>query len=230
MAHVLQMICVLRSSWCLMVRAAGRLRSAVQAVRTHASDFRLVHVLWDPLQACAAQWPLASSNASLGHLCDRMHLETLPPLYKRAKRHRRALTLRLEDLVSRDCVKDPGMCCHFAMPLHPCTHLQLVPVCWACAYAADPSLHAPTCTCQVRRKSSSASWRQLFKFLELPEKAAELTTIASRAINDLRLRERVYNRNAPTWVRTAIERNSTLTSTLRRLRSELEYPGAGFAM
>jgi len=87
---------------------AGRLRSTVRAVRAHASDFRLVHLIWDPQQACAAQWSHTgkANNASLGSLCSNLHLEMVPPLYKRAKRDRaRSLQLRLEDLVRRKASK-----------------------------------------------------------------------------------------------------------------------------
>ena len=52
---------------------------------------------------CVAQWPFTlSSNISLAELCHGLEMETLPPLYRRAKRDKaRVLQLRLEDLVSK---------------------------------------------------------------------------------------------------------------------------------
>ena len=181
---------------------AGKLLRTFRGVKAHASDFRLVHVLWDPLQACGAQWPAASGggggsgggsggggggsggggsggggNGSLPSLCDAMQMETsLPTLYKRAKRHGalRVMQPRLEDLVSR--------------------------------------------------RSGPAAWRQLFKFLGLTEsKSGDLMQIATDAMAELGLRGKVFNRDAPSWVQPAIVANSTLHTRLRRLRRDLEY-------
>ena len=77
----------------------------------------------------------------------------------------------------------------------------------------------------VSRRASTATWRALFKFLELPEKAGELTSVAQEAIADLELRQKVLNKNAPGWVHASIIANTTLHSRLRKLRRELEYAG-----
>ena len=105
---------------------ATRLLRTLRGVRSHASDFRLVHLVWDPLQACLAQWPhlqplgarpgivaaaennmsLSMRSLSLSTACDTLRLDAIPPLYKRAKRagryKTRALQVRLEDLVGRN--------------------------------------------------------------------------------------------------------------------------------
>ena len=159
---------------------ARKLRKTFRGVRTHASDYRVVHVLWDPMQACSAQWPLTqapgAANVSLASLCQAMRLGEIPPMFKRAKRDRvRVLQPRLEDLVSR-----------------------------------KPSVGPP-------------AWRQLFKFLELPERSGDLTAIATRAIQDLEMRGKVLNRQTPSWVHAAIAANETLYEQLRSLRHELEY-------
>ena len=88
---------------------ASRLLETLRGVRSHASDYRLVHVLWDPLQACYAQWPKSVAadggpNATLPDLCDKLRLSgKLLTLYRRAKRagNMRALQPRIEDLISR---------------------------------------------------------------------------------------------------------------------------------
>lgn len=153
---------------------AVSLRRTLRGLRTHASDFRLVHLVWDPLHACAAQWPLTLSpagNVSFSTLCHSLRMEQLSSLYKRAKRDKmHALQLRLEDLVGR-----------------------------------------------------KAPWRQLFKFLELPEKEHDLSTLGSRAVTELDLRGRVLNSASPGWVGGAVATNATLMLTLRRLRRELDY-------
>ena len=140
----------------------------------------MVHVLWDPMQACAAQWPqtLAAGNVSFDTLCRGVRIESLAALYKLAKRHRtRSLQLRLEDVVGAGRQKAP--------------------------------------------------WRQLFKFLELPEKAADLSAIGTRAVVSLRLHDRVLNSAAPSWVRDAIAANATTLAYLRRLQRDLDYAGEG---
>ena len=165
---------------------ANSLLRTVRNLRTHALDFRLVHVLLDPVQACAAQWPLVSSgggaNSTLPDVCrETLKMETLPALYKRAKGAKykaRALQLRLEDLVSR------------------------------------------------KAAIGAASWRQLFKFLELQQVSGDLTAIGQRAVSELELRSRVRNLQAPAWVwerERGLPSNATLHSSLRRMRRELEY-------
>jgi hypothetical protein len=158
-------------------RDAGRLQRTLRGVRTHASDFRLVHLVWDPLRACTAMWHTAvQTNSSLSTLCDQLSMERLPVLYKRAKRDKaRMLQLRLEELVSR-------------------------------------------------KPTAAAAWQQLASFLGLPEaRAAELSSIGSRAVTELGLRARVLNRGSPAWVQQDIVRNTTLHAKLRKLRRELEY-------
>ena len=173
---------------------ASTLLRTFRGVKAHASDFRLVHVLWDPQQACASQWEAASSDGALGssssssngslpsslpQLCEAMGMDVaLPTLYKRAKRHGplRVLQPRLEELVSR--------------------------------------------------RQGAAAWRQLFKFLGLPEsKNGELMEIANDAVAELGLRGKVGNRDAPGWVHARLLANATLHAKLRRLRRDLEYAG-----
>ena len=155
---------------------ANSLLRTVRNLRTHALDFRLVHVLLDPVQACAAQWPLVSSgggaNSTLPDVCrETLKMETLPALYKRAKGAKykaRALQLRLEDLVSR------------------------------------------------KAAIGAASWRQLFKFLELQQVSGDLTAIGQRAVSELELRSRVRNLQAPAWVwerERGLPSNATLHSS-----------------
>ena len=83
---------------------ASALRRTLRGLRAHAANFRMVHLLWDPMQACVAQWPLTLShggNVSLETLCTQaLRMEPLAAVYKAAKRHRtRSLQLRLEDMV-----------------------------------------------------------------------------------------------------------------------------------
>ena len=77
----------------------------------------------------------------------------------------------------------------------------------------------------VSRRSAigAASWRQLFKFLELPQVSQDLTAIGQRAVSELELRGRVRNSAAPGWVHSTITANASLTQWLRRMRRELEY-------
>ena len=65
------------------------------------------------------------------------------------------------------------------------------------------------------------AWRQLSKFLDLPDK--DVTSVGARAVAGLR--KRVLNLAAPAWVREAIARDTSLTVTLRKLRQDLEYEG-----
>ena len=214
---------------------ATQLLRTLRGVRAHASDFRFVHLLWDPLEACLAQWRhlppppdeatepprralQVASNSSFSAACDGLRLDALPALYKRAthaKRYRgRSVQLRLEELVGR--------------------------------------------------KSGPTTWRQLFKFLELPDKSSsELVSIGERArprprslfeprtrirtrtptlilplpprphpgmraVADLELRRRVLNRQLPVWVRErwqheVVDHNASLLASLRRVRRDLEY-------
>ena len=152
---------------------AGALRRTLRGLRTHAYNYRLVHLLWDPVEACVAQWPASlQTNMSFGTLCQQgLRMDGLPAFYKRAKRDRaHALQLRLEDLVG---AKPP--------------------------------------------------WRKLLKFLELPDKAADLSSIGSRAVSDLELRGRVHNSAAPGWVRDSLAGNASLMLSLREMRLALDY-------
>ena len=81
----------------------------------------------------------------------------------------------------------------------------------------------------VAKKSGAATWRHLFKFLDLPEKGADLSAMASGAAQQQQLRSRVYNTGAPGWVRETISRNSTLHASLKKLRRQLEYASAAGA-
>ena len=82
---------------------AARLRRTLRSVRAHAADFRMVHVLWDPVQACAAQWPnTLSTNVSFGKVCSGLRMEEAAKLYQRGLGHRtRTMQLRLEELSAR---------------------------------------------------------------------------------------------------------------------------------
>ena len=54
-----------------MERDAASLLQTLRGVSKFAYDLRFIHVLWDPREACVAQWPLTlgSSNVSLPSLC-----------------------------------------------------------------------------------------------------------------------------------------------------------------
>ena len=54
-----------------MGRDAASLLQTLRGVSKFAYDLRFIHVLWDPREACVAQWPLTlgSSNVSLPSLC-----------------------------------------------------------------------------------------------------------------------------------------------------------------
>ena len=68
---------------------ASTLLSTYRSVGKYASNLQLLHLLWDPREACAAQWPhTLQSNHSLLELCHGLKLEQLPPLYRRVKRDR----------------------------------------------------------------------------------------------------------------------------------------------
>jgi len=92
-----------------MDRDASSLLQTLRGVSKFAYDLRFVHLLWDPREACVAQWPLTlgSSNVSLPSLCGALRQEDLPPLYRRGKKREkgtrdvRALQLRLEELVAK---------------------------------------------------------------------------------------------------------------------------------
>ena len=80
----------------------------------------------------------------------------------------------------------------------------------------------------VSRKAAigAASWRQLFKFLELQQVSGDSTAIGQRAVSEFELRSRVRNLQAPAWVwerERGLPSNATLHSSLRRMRRELEY-------
>mgnify|MGYP006101348083 FL=1 len=162
-----------------MERDAGTLLQTLRGVSKYAYDIRVVHLLWDPREACVAQWPLTlEANVSLPSLCQALRMDSLAPLYRRCqkKEKARALQLRLEDLVAK--------------------------------------------------KSGPQAWRQLFKFLALPEKEHDLSTMAFAAAQQKQLRSRVHNSGAPGWVRETISQNSTLHSSLKKLRRQLEYTAA----
>lgn len=155
-------------------REAGALQRTFDSLREHAADVQLVHVLWDPMQACVAQWPMTSAhdgpNVTMATLCSRLRMDRLPGLYMHAKRQRtRSLQLRLEDLVG----------------------------------------------------PQKQAWRQLSKFLDLPDK--DVASVGARAVAGLR--KRVLNLAAPAWVHAAIARDTSLMATLRKLRQDLEYEG-----
>jgi hypothetical protein len=65
------------------------------------------------------------------------------------------------------------------------------------------------------------AWRQLSKFLDLPDK--DVASVGARAVAGLR--KRVLNLAAPAWVHAAIARDTSLMATLRKLRQDLEYEG-----
>ena len=81
----------------------------------------------------------------------------------------------------------------------------------------------------VSRRSAigAAAWRQLFKFLELPQVNHDLTAIGQRAVSELELRGRVRNSAAPGWVHSTITGNASMTQWLRRMRRDLEYAKGG---
>ena len=137
-----------------MDRDASSLLQTLRGVSKFAYDLRFVHLLWDPREACVAQWPLTlgSSNVSLPSLCGLLRQEELAPLYRRGKggkraTHARTLQVRLEDLVAK--------------------------------------------------KTGQAAWRQLFKFLALPEKGSDLSAMAMAAVQQQQMRSRVFNSGAP---------------------------------
>ena len=73
----------------------------------------------------------------------------------------------------------------------------------------------------VAKKTGLASWRTLFKFLGLPEKGADLSTMAVAAVAEQQMRSRVFNSGAPGWAREALAQNGTLHSSLKKLRRQL---------
>jgi hypothetical protein len=64
-----------------MERDAASLLQTLRGVSKFAYDLRFVHLLWDPREACVAQWPLTlgSGNVSLPSLCGALRQEELPP-------------------------------------------------------------------------------------------------------------------------------------------------------
>ena len=162
---------------------ARKLRKTFRGVRTHASDYRLVHILWDPVHACSAQWALT---------------QTAPPTSR-----------------SRRCAR----ACTWRRPSR-CSSAQSATACACCSRGWRTS-------CRASRRSGPPAWRHLFKFLDLPERAGDLTAIATRAIAELELRSKVLNKATQGRATALIATNETLYEDLRRLRRELEYTGAG---
>ena len=175
---------------------AARLLRTMRGVRAHASDYRVVHILWDPARACVHALKAGGAgddesayrygDGKRGNLtvggggdgaCERLGMEAAGLLFRRAKRlyPTRVTQPRLEDLVSR--------------------------------------------------KSGGAAWARLFKFLELPEKAGDLSSVGAHAVAQLNLRSHVLNRAASPSARAALEGNATLRAYVDRLRSQLDYAG-----
>lgn len=68
---------------------ASTLRETLRGVEKYALDVQLLHLLWDPREACAAQWPhTVHANHTLSDLCHALRMEELPPLYRLIKRER----------------------------------------------------------------------------------------------------------------------------------------------
>ena len=129
---------------------AASLLHTMRNLRQHALNYKLVHLLWDPLQACKALWPmtLAPNNVSIGELCYGMRMDALPTLYKRARRDRaRVIQPRLEELVTkkaglgasswRQCVHAHGASQRASRP-HTPPHARAHTERGACAWSARP--------------------------------------------------------------------------------------------
>ena len=73
--------------------------ATIRGVGKYASNLQVLHLLWDPREACAAQWPhTLQFNHSLLQLCQEgLQLEQLPPLYRRIKRDRAKAASELND-------------------------------------------------------------------------------------------------------------------------------------
>ncbi|KAL1526212.1 hypothetical protein AB1Y20_014938 [Prymnesium parvum] len=90
---------------------AAMLRETIHGVEKYAFNVQLLHLLWDPREACAAQWPhTLSRNHTLLELCHGLQLDQLPALYRYIKRERAkgraVLQKRLEQLASRKTGKE----------------------------------------------------------------------------------------------------------------------------
>jgi len=49
----------------------------------------------------------------------------------------------------------------------------------------------------VAKKTGQATWRQIFKFLALPEKGSDLSSMAMGVVQQQQMRARVFNSGAP---------------------------------
>jgi hypothetical protein len=80
-----------------MERDAASLLQTLRGVSKFAYDLRFVHLLWDPREACVAQWPLTlgSGNVSLPSLCGALRQEARPPYSDRLTATALATALQL---------------------------------------------------------------------------------------------------------------------------------------
>ena len=61
---------------------ASSLLQTMRNLKQHAHNYQLVHLLWDPMQACTAQWPhTLGSNVSLASSCMRPGMDDVALLY-----------------------------------------------------------------------------------------------------------------------------------------------------
>jgi hypothetical protein len=83
-------------------RDAPTMLRTLRGVSKFTQNVQFVQVVWDPLDACVGQWPLAQrSNRSVAAACAGLRLDTLVPLHQRTKRDpKRAMTIALRELAS----------------------------------------------------------------------------------------------------------------------------------
>jgi hypothetical protein len=86
-------------------RGAGRLRAALRLPAGRGTPPVLVALLWDPLEACVAEWRRAESNISLAARCADLDAEAIGPLLRAVEKRRdRAMVLRMSDISGSEAI------------------------------------------------------------------------------------------------------------------------------
>lgn len=86
-------------------RGSGRLRAALRPPPGRATPARVVALLWDPFEACVAEWRRAESNASLVARCADLDAEAIGPLLRAIEKKReRAMVLRMADIAGSESI------------------------------------------------------------------------------------------------------------------------------
>lgn len=217
---------------------ATELLRTLRGVRTHASSFRLLHLLWDPARACIAAMaapPAADDSDDPGYygagsrlLSEPVRRGIAPPLLrpkrdKAANKAKRAAALAAGTLAPPSNVSLSGRC--DGIGLEAAGHLY--------KRARRDKAHVLQVRLEAlvsKKKTAAASWRQLFKFVELAEQGGDLTATAQEVVKQLELRKRVLNRGAPAWARDAAgASNATLRAWLKKVRTDSDYGVRGQA-